>query len=209
MHLIFDFDGTLVNSYEVVCKHANTLAEEFRFRKISPDEFEQLKNLSMRELIDFLKIPKYAIPMLILRAKKMMLAELPALKPFDNLASALEALCQSGLELGILTSNSRENVAKWLDHYQLQQFFKFIHTETSLFGKKRVLNKIIRQHKMDKSEVYYIGDETRDIDAAKSSGIQSVAVTWGFNSRAILQNKGPDFIFDSPVELLSLLKVRK
>jgi phosphoglycolate phosphatase-like HAD superfamily hydrolase len=52
-------------------------------------------------------------------------------------------------------------------------------------------------HKLDPSKVFYIGDETRDIEAAKKAGIKSIAVTWGYNTKAILDNSNPDFLCES------------
>ena len=52
---------------------------------------------------------------------------------------------------------------------------------------------------------YYIGDETRDITAAKKSQWMSVAVTWGYHSKSALSLFQPDYMIDHPQELLTLL----
>ncbi|HLB58081.1 MAG TPA: HAD hydrolase-like protein, partial [Gammaproteobacteria bacterium] len=55
-------------------------------------------------------------------------------------------------------------------------------------------------------ETFYIGDETRDIQAAKKNHIYSIAVTWGFNNKKVLAAEKPDFLIDNPKELLAVLK---
>jgi len=53
-----------------------------------------------------------------------------------------------------------------------------------------------------------VGDETRDIEAAKAAGFQSVAVTWGYNSKKVLENARPDFIVEDFSALESLLRTK-
>ena len=54
----------------------------------------------------------------------------------------------------------------------------------------------------------YVGDETRDVEAARKAGVQIIAVGWGLNSRASLLLQNPDFIVDSPEELTQLFPVQ-
>ena len=88
----------------------------------------------------------------------------------------------------------------------MDSFFNFIHAESSFFGKKRILRKIIKSYKLDKSKTFYIGDETRDIEAAKECGVYSVAVTWGCNSEKILSQHQPHYIVRKPEDILTMCK---
>jgi phosphoglycolate phosphatase len=204
MYLIFDFDGTLVNSFYDVIDKFNLLATEFKFRQIALHEVDKLRDLNSRELIQFLKIPLYKLPRVIKKARKSIHKDMQKLTSFTNLPEVLNKLYQAGMSLGILTSNSKENVVAWLLHHKLRDLFTFIHVESSFFGKKRLLKKILKTHHIQQNEAFYIGDETRDIDAAKQCGIQSVAVTWGFNSEQILLSEEPHYIVRTPEELLQL-----
>ena len=65
---------------------------------------------------------------------------------------------------------------------------------------------MLREKKFDKKDVLYVGDETRDITAAKKAKIKVVAVTWGFSSRKGLEKYKPDFLIDKPEELLEVVK---
>lgn len=206
-HLIFDFDGTLVDSFHTVINTFNLLADEFHFRKIDSHEIEAMRDLTSRELIKFLNIPIYKIPRIIRKARKELHHDIPLLPTFANLSSVLHTLHHSNISLGILTSNSEENVIDWLNTQHLKHLFKFIHVESHYFGKKRVLKKIITSNNIQESNVFYIGDETRDIDAAKACHINSIAVTWGFNSEKILSKHQPHFIARKPEDLLSICSV--
>lgn len=204
MHLIFDFDGTLINSFHDATEKFNRIADEFNLRKIKAGDTAILRDLNSMELIKYLQIPIYKIPQILYQARKNMRGELLSLSSFTNLPDILHQLHHAGHSLGILTSNSSENVNDWLAHNNMSHIFSFIHSESSYFGKKRLLKKIIRTYKIDKSHAYYIGDETRDIDAAKYNNIQSIAVTWGFNSKTALVPHHPNYIVNQPDDILKI-----
>ena len=206
-YLIFDFDGTLVDSFRTAIEKLNLLADEFKFRKISSDEINGLRDLTSRELVKYLEIPLYKIPRVLRHARKHMYNEMQTLSPFTNLPEILQKLHDMKIPLGILTSNSSKNVTRWLERNRMECFFNFVHIESSYFGKKRILRKILKTYKMDKSQTFYIGDETRDIEAAKESGICSVAVTWGFNSEKILTQYQPHYIVRRPEDILAILPI--
>lgn len=204
MNFIFDFDGTLVDSFHVAIKKFNILADEFNFRRIDENEVDELKNLTSMEFIKHIGIPLYKLPSVLLKARALIKHEITTLPPFENIRNVLQALHDANMYLGIVTSNSLENVTEWLQSNHMQTLFNFIHVESNFFGKKHVLKKIIKSYKMNKAETYYIGDETRDIDAAKACQIHSVAVTWGFNSEKVLAEHQPSFIASKPEDLLKL-----
>ena len=70
-----------------------------------------------------------------------------------------------------------------------------------------VINKILKQKKIEKKDVFYVCDEVRDIAAAKKSGIKSIAVVWGYNSEEALQKEEPEFMIKTPQELNEILGV--
>jgi phosphoglycolate phosphatase len=206
-YLIFDFDGTLIDSFFSVIGKFNLLADKFKFRKISDNEISGLRNLTSRELIKYLEIPVYKIPGVLRDARKHMQNEMQTLPSFINLPEILEELRTANFSLGILTSNSSENVIAWLERNKMRDLFNFIHGESSFFGKKHILKKIIKSYNMDKSITFYIGDETRDIEAAKQNNIFSVAVTWGFNTEKILSKCKPHYIMHDPKDLRQFIIV--
>jgi len=206
MHIIFDFDGTLVDSYHCVLEKCLLLAEEFKLRKIQQDEIPTLRDLSSEQLIKYLQVPLHKIPKLILAIRKHLCSEMQKLKPVEGIPAVIEKLHHSGFSLGILTSNSNENVTTWLEQNKLHPFFNFIKTESKFFSKKNVLSKILKSNQMDKTKTFYIGDETRDVEAAKKTGVKSIAVTWGYNSEKALLQYQPDFIAQEPKNILETLE---
>lgn len=204
MYLLFDFDGTLVDSYNCVLEKTKLLYGDLYFKDLNDADIEGLRDLSSREIIKFLKIPLYKIPKLIHEMRKHLHHEIQNLESFPGMYKVIEHLYNHHSKLGILTSNSADNVSKWLEINEMRQFFNFIHTESNYFTKRYVLKKMISYYKIDKSRAYYIGDETRDIDAARKNNVKSVAVTWGYNSEKALLKTQPSVIAKTPEDLLTL-----
>ena len=70
-----------------------------------------------------------------------------------------------------------------------------------MFGKDKVLRKLLKIQKVPLGHAVYVGDETRDIDAARAVGISVIAVSWGAHSRSLLETREPDYLIDSVSEL--------
>jgi len=58
---------------------------------------------------------------------------------------------------------------------------------------------------MTPADTFYIGDETRDIDAAQQCNIPSIAVAWGFNSEQTLMRSKPSYLAKTPHDLLRII----
>jgi len=203
--IIFDFDGTIADSFEAVLKISNQLAAEFGYPKAQPEDISRLKNLSSREVVRQSKVSPFKLPFLLRRLRYELNQEIHRLKPIPGMKSALLRLKQQGNQLGIVTSNSCENVAAFLEAQELSDVFDFVGSGLALFGKGRVIQRILKQHQLNHADVIYVGDETRDIEAARKIGIQVIAVSWGFNSSQALAAEKPDFLIHQPEELLEVV----
>lgn len=204
--LIFDFDGTIADSRITLVKIANELADEFGYDPVTESDIVRLSNLSSKDVIIQSPIPAYKIPFLLRRVKRQLNEHIAYLQPFEGMEEALSNLKKKGCYLGIITSNLGANVSLFLRKNSLDNYFDFVYSANTLFGKNKVINKAIDKHHLLKDEVIYIGDETRDIEAAKKSNIKVAAVTWGFNSASVLKKYNPDFILNKPQELLDIIK---
>ncbi|UCD15952.1 MAG: HAD-IA family hydrolase [Candidatus Omnitrophota bacterium] len=201
--LIFDFDGTIADTFSRLIKIGNHLADEFKFRKVNIPEISTLQNKTPKEIIKYLNVPIFKIPLILRRLKKNLHKEITLIKPVEGIREVLIRLKSEGRVLGVLSSNSRENVTDFLKTHRLD-FFDFIQTTSKIWNKNIRLKKLIKTHKFQKNDVIYIGDEKRDIAAAKKAGIKVAAVTWGFNPEKTLAVYNPDYLISHPQELLKL-----
>ena len=204
--IIFDFDGTIADSFEVILRITNQLAAEFGFLPVQPEDVHRLKDLSSREIVRQSKVAPFKLPFLMRRLRGELNREIRYLKPICGMKAALLTLKQQGYQLGIVTSNSRENVIAFLEAQDLAEIFDFVGSGLALFGKGRVIQRLLKQHHLAPQDVIYVGDETRDIEAARKIGIKVISVSWGFNSTQALAAENPDYLIHQPDELLKVVE---
>ncbi len=202
--MVFDFDGTIADSLAAVTKIGNRLAPEFGLAPIKDNEVEKLRGKSSREIFKTLNISIYKVPFILKKVRKEFSGEIENLKPIDGISKALFALKKRGIILAILTSNSQENVQKFLKKNKLA-IFDFIYSGSSIFGKDKVIKKMILEKQLDLTRTIYIGDETRDIEACKKCHLRVAAVSWGINNYKILESHKPDWLIDHPSQLLDII----
>lgn len=202
---IFDFDGTIADTYHYLVQLSNKLANEFGYATIPPDEVLMLKDKTIREVIKHLNVPFLKIPAIISRAKKEFQKDVEQLQPFQGLKEILEQMKTMGARIGILSSNAANNIQLFLQQHDLNSF-DFVCSTTNIWGKHISIKKFLQQNNLEKDQVIYIGDEIRDIMAAKKLGIRVAAVTWGYNSPKVLKETNPDFLCATPEELLEKLQ---
>lgn len=203
--IIFDFDGTIADSLSAIADIANRLAPIFGYSPAGPERLKSLQHLSTQQLLKQSEISVFKIPFLLRRIKLELRQEIQRLDLIPGMAEVLKALAAREYTLGIVTSNSTKNVDLFLKKHDLAELFSFIYPGAALLGKSKVLKQLLRRKKLTPSQVLYVGDETRDIEAAQKTSIRVIAVSWGFNSRQALLAKTPDFLIDQPNELIQIV----
>jgi phosphoglycolate phosphatase len=204
--LVFDFDGTIADTLGETRKIFNQLAPDYGIRQIEEYEIEELRHLSLKQIISELNIPKRKVPSLIARGTGMMRTNIANLKLISGMREVLAEMRGHVESFGILTSNSTTNVDVFLRNHGLQDHFEFVSSTSKLTGKARHLRAIRKTFSLKSEEMLYIGDELRDMKAAQKAKIPHAAVSWGFNSRDSLQKSNPTYLFDSPEDFLKLLE---
>jgi phosphoglycolate phosphatase len=206
--LVFDFDGTIADTLGETRLIFNRIAPDYGIREVAEHELDHLRHLSLKELLDHLKIPKRRVPALISRGTGMMRGNITQLQLIAGMKEMLIELRGHVRSFGILTSNATANVDLFLKTHGLREQFDFISSTSKLTGKSKHLKAICKTFSLRPSELLYIGDELRDVKASQKAGIPIAAVTWGFNSRQSLAASKPDYLFDQPVDFLRLLAER-
>jgi len=135
------------------------------------------------------------------KVRKKINSHIATLYPSVDLLPILKVLKKNDCQLGILTTNTKENVRAFLDANNLKDQFDFIYTTRKVFGKDRALCKIIQDMKIERSNIYFICDEVRDIQAGKKAKVKTIAVSWGYNAPEALLKENPDYIIYSPLEI--------
>ncbi len=202
--VIFDFDGTLADSFPWFIKVVNTMAAKYNFKHIEASELEELRGSSARQLIKQLRIPLWKMPFIARHMRRAMTSDSSEVLPFAGVEEILAQLAQAGLILALVTSNSPINVRQILGDQALRHF-KYIECDVSLFGKRKRYQKILNQSGVPPQETLAIGDELRDMEAARQARIPFGAVAWGYTTLTALQAQAPDEVFLQPAEIAAKL----
>ena len=193
-YIVFDFDGTIVDTFKVIKNIAKIELGA------SENDFELLRNEGLKSLINKKKVPFWKLPKLTLKVLSK-LRNKSNINLFPDITELISKL-KNNYKLGIVSSNSKQNIFKTLKKYKIENLFEFVYSDSSIFGKHLVLKRMCRKYNINPEDITYVGDEDRDIVAAKKIKIKNIAVTWGFNSEERLNKVAPDFIVNTPLQIL-------
>lgn len=202
--LIFDFDGTIADTLDEGLRIYNILAEKNGLKPLDEKELPALRHMSVGGLFRHLGISKHRAPKLLYQGIRMLRGRIASLPLIHGMADTLPVLRSQVRHFGILTSNSVENVGLFLKAHGLDHLFTFVSSTSKLSGKARHLRGIQKSYEIPPSGMLYVGDEIRDIRAAKKAGVAVAAVGWGFNSHESLGAEAPDYLLAQPDELMGL-----
>lgn len=200
-HILFDFDGTMVQSMGLTLQILGDLSGKYHHRRVHAEEMRSLTGLPILERFKRVGLPPYRVPEISREFAALYRQSLALLQPVDGIRELLRALKGRGLSLSVLSSNSVDNIAAFFQSNDMD-FFDHIISANSLFGKDRSIRNFLRRFGAQREELLYVGDELRDIEACKLAGVAIVAVTWGFDPAALLESGNPDYIARAPSDIL-------
>jgi phosphoglycolate phosphatase len=198
--VIFDFDGTLADSFGWFLDTFDAVADRFDFKRLDRDRIEDFRHLNAQELMRLHGVPLWKVPMIATHARTLQGHNLDAIKPFDGVAEVIAGLHAHGIAVAVVTSNARNNVETVLGPGLSAQISHFA-CGSSLFGKASKFKSLLHSLHLEPQDVLAIGDEIRDIDAARAVGITAGAVAWGYTAPARLAIEKPEYLFETPADI--------
>lgn len=198
--VIFDFDGTLANTLELVFRLYNENAMLFGAQSVSINELDAYRKLGYKKAMKKAGIRWTVLPRLVLFISREMKKHMNEVTPYDGVVEQLQHLQKQGYSIGVLTSNDAGLVQEFFNNHNFP-VFDFVVSEKTLFGKEKALRRIIKRHKLLRDQVIYVGDEPRDIVACRKAQIKVIGVSWGFGGKEGLVSTPPDALIDTPDQL--------
>ena len=192
--VIFDLDGTLVDSFPWFLRHVNGVADEFGFRRMSEEDVEPLRRAGSREILRRLEVPAWKLPMIAAYMRRLKSTHATDIPLFPGVDAMLRALSGSGVQLAVVSSDHERNARAQLGEANAALFSHFA-CGASLFGKAAKFRQVLRRAGVEADRAIIIGDEIRDIEAARAANIACAAVTWGYAAPEALRAHSPDFVF--------------
>jgi phosphoglycolate phosphatase len=176
--VIFDFDGTLADSFPFFVKAQHALAQRHGFTAIDEERVEDLRRLGTRELLQELKFPTWKVPIVAADFIRMMRGA-PPVPLFPGVADVLRQLLDA----------------------ELMEAIELIDGGAHVLGKHRRIARMLKQAKADASQAIYIGDQVSDGEAARRVGVAFGAVGWGYSHADTLRAMGAEEFFETVPEL--------
>ena len=200
---IFDYDGTLADSFPWFCSVLNQTARKFGFREVAENEVDDLRAAGTREIVAHLGVPMWKMPAIAMHMRKLSAESRDAVKLFPGVEPMLASLVASNIKIAIVSSNGDDTIRHTLG--PAAAHVSHFRCGASLWGKSAKFRAVIKNLGSDQRCTIAIGDEVRDVEAARAAGIAAGAVTFGYNTGAVLRALGPDLVFDDYADLVAKL----
>jgi phosphoglycolate phosphatase len=199
---MFDFDGVLADSLDLYSEAVARCLERIGTPIVKTKEdyltlfdgnfYESMAARGV-DLAAFGQVAKEILPGI----------DYGAIKPFAGLIPVLDALEKDHI-LTVISSNGYRTIRAMLDRFGFAPFFREIFGSDFRLSKKEKIDHAREKFGIAREKAVYIGDTAGDILEAREAGIRSVAVTWGWHNRERLLAARPDFVVDTPAELLDV-----
>ncbi|WP_151988779.1 HAD family hydrolase [Acinetobacter oleivorans] len=191
--IIFDLDGTLVDSFHFFLSVLNQLSAKYKFKSVELHEVEQYKHLSPKEIMKEMNVSRWKLPWIAKDFIQLMKERDQDVYMFEGMRDHLIELHKRGYTLAIITSNSKENCQSILGT-ELCELFSHIDGGSSIFGKAKRIKHVLSILDVSKNQAIYVGDQTTDGEAAHKAGIDFAAVGWGYTSAEKLKTIQPKVV---------------
>lgn len=209
--VIFDLDGTLLNTLDDLANSANFALSEFNFPQRTRDEVRQFVGNGVRLLIE------RAVPVGTTEHTVDECLEIfrdhyenhknDNTKPYDGILHTLSKLKEAGVKMAVV-SNKYDLAVKELCAPFFSSVIDVAIGERENVRRKPAPDSVFEALKTlgaNKESAIYVGDSDVDVQTAANAGIPCIGVTWGFRDREVLENAGAQYIIDKPEEILDLV----
>lgn len=199
--IIFDLDGTLLNTLEDLADAVNHTMRQYNFEEKTIEEVRKFVGNGVKRLLEL------CVPMGVEHPSFDAILETfvtyygnnsdHKTRPYDHILDLLESLANNNYHLAIV-SNKIDNAVKDLNKQYFSKWIDIAIGETKEIKRKPapdMVHTCLMKMKLTPSDVVYIGDSEVDILTAKNSGIDCISVDWGFRDSNWLVNHGAKCIF--------------
>lgn len=197
---IFDFDGTLADSFPFFIQVFNQLAEQHGFKGIEPELVPTFRHYSPRQMMGQVGMPAWKLPLVARSFIALMRQNAGSIALFEQIENTLLYLASQGVTLAIVSSNAFDNVSQILGPTNTKLFSHF-ECGMSIFGKSPRIQNVLKKTGIPRHETIYIGDQVSDLEAARKVKIAFGAVAWGYGAIESLREHSPEEEFDCVVSL--------
>jgi phosphoglycolate phosphatase len=211
--LVFDMDGTLLNTLEDLADATNTALAEHGFAAQPTEAYRYFvgsgaRNLVMRALPEKHRDSATVEACLATYKKHYNANWASKTHVYSGVKVLLDTVIEKKLALAILTNKPQAFADQCVEHFLADWHWQVVQGQiegVAIKPSAEISNRVTQQLNVAPEEVLYIGDSNVDMDTAKNAGYTSVSVTWGFRTEQELRDAGANHLVHSPAEILELL----
>lgn len=211
--VIFDLDGTLVNSIEDIADAANKVLKDNGLRTFEISEYYSFIGNGARTLItqvlDKENQSDENIDRLLMAFSKYYSENVcNKTKAYDGIKDVLTKLKSNGIKLAVASNKPHEHTECIVKKIFGENTFDYITGNKAGLPHKPdpyIINVIMKLFNVSSNEVVLIGDSDVDIKAGKNASVMTIGCKWGFRTEKELIKAGADFVVDVPCEILDII----
>ena len=205
-YLVFDLDGTISDPAVGIARSLNFALTAFGFEPIPDNSVAKYIGPPLDDT--FRRIAPFVEEECIVQLVSKYRHRYSEVGYSENVLyrGIPEALCylvENGNHLGICTSKRSDFAERILEHFGIHKFFRFVNGGDVGIEKHQQLQQLLADNVVDISATM-IGDRAVDIEAARTNGLRSVGVLWGYGIEAELIEAEADLLLSSPSQLMEL-----
>ncbi|MEX2014860.1 MAG: HAD hydrolase-like protein, partial [Candidatus Saccharimonadales bacterium] len=201
--VVFDFDGTLADSEKIIISIYDHFAAVNNKPKLTGEIKQKLRDGTTRQAIMWAGIKFWQIPKLLNLARIEYKKRSAKIKIFTGMKSLVKELGKD-FDIYILSTNNERTVRRILKSNNFKTDV-IILKGSSVFGKEKALKRLLKNNNYERTASWMIGDEMRDIEAGNKSGLNTIGVTWGLQSKMGLNRARPDYIAEKPEDIAKFI----
>lgn len=210
--MIFDLDGTLLNSLEDLADSCNYLMRKYGFPEHPLDSYRYFVGDGIHKLVERILPEDKRQADFVEQVFQEMVAyydihKEDKTKPYAGMVETLEALQERGIMLAVASNKVNKAMMPLMEHYF--PTIKF----TAVIGQRegipvkphpQIVFDILKIAGVGAEESLYVGDTGVDMDTAHRAGLKAVGVLWGYRNRQELTEHQAEYIISKPMELVEL-----
>jgi len=204
--VVFDFDGTLVDTVDLLLGAARVVLRQAGFEEAAEADLESLRDMRPRHALEAVQVPIRAVPGLARRLRRELKRRALEVEMADDVSQLIQILHRSGFVMGIMSSNSPSLIRSVAARAGVAHCFAFVARGGAVRDRGRRLRRVVRRHSRLAGRWFFVGDEIRDAEAARICGIPFVGVGWGVASPEALAAAGAQQVVSDRSEMKELLE---
>lgn len=209
---VFDLDGTLLDTLGDLRDSVNSVLERNGFTPRSTEEIRAFVGNGIRLLVER-AVPENTEAEITDKCfeefKEYYKTHSAILtKPYEGIPELLEALKKSGVKIAVV-SNKADFAVKSLMKQYFAELYDCAYGERDGIEKKPAPDGVfgaMAEIGAEPETTLYVGDSEVDVETARNAHLPCVAVTWGFRDKEVLESLFPEYIVDSPDEIIKLIE---